>query len=56
MALEEVEMYLKLTGSAVIAAGTTCCEDTEERTFGPAWLGQGVLGGSGEVGFHSPRC
>lgn len=44
MALEEVEMYLKLTGSAFIAAGTKCCEDTEERTFGPAWLGQAGAG------------
>lgn len=49
-------MYLQLTRSALIAAGAKCYEDTEERTVGPGRLGQRMLGRSGEVGFHMPRC
>lgn len=56
IALGGVEMYLKLTGSALIAAGAKCYEDTEERTVGPGRLGQSMLGRSGEVRFHTPRC
>lgn len=56
IALGGVEMYLQRPGSALVAAGAKCCEDTDERTVGPGRLGQSMLGRSGEVGFHAPRC
>ena len=47
----DIEMYLKLTAGVLIAAGTTGHRGENSRS---PWAGVGVLGGSGEVGFHTP--